>query len=93
MNEPRIKLYSTHFCGYCRAAKRLLNELELDFEEIDLTGDLEGRQELVRRARQRTVPQIWIGETHVGGYDELAQLVRQRELAPILKREGILSEG
>lgn len=81
-----ITLYKAGFCPYCVAAARFLREVKgVEFEEIDLTGDFEGRRNLVERAGgKRTVPQIWVGETHVGGYDELRALDRQGGLDPLL---------
>jgi glutaredoxin 3 len=62
----RILLYTTPFCGYCRAAKRLLAEKTLDFEEIDVSFDRDKRAEMLDRANgQRTVPQIFIHGRHV----------------------------
>jgi glutaredoxin 3 len=77
----RILLYTTQFCGYCRAAKNLLRSKGLDYEEIDVGLDLGKRTEMVQRARGlRTVPQIFIHGRHVGGYDELAALEREGKL-------------
>ena len=77
----RILLYTTPFCGYCRAAKRLLTERALEFEEIDVSFDRDQRAEMLDRANgQRTVPQIFIHGRHVGGYDELAMLEREGKL-------------
>ena len=77
----RILLYTTPFCGYCRAAKRLLADRALDFEEIDVAFDHDKRAEMIDRANGlRTVPQIFIHGRHVGGYDELAMLERDGKL-------------
>jgi len=77
----RIVLYTTPFCGYCRAAKRLLAEKALEFEEIDVAFDRDKRAEMIDRAKGlRTVPQIFIHGRHVGGYDELAMLEREGKL-------------
>jgi glutaredoxin 3 len=77
----RILLYTTPFCGYCRAAKNLLRAKGLEYEEIDVGGDAGKCLEMVARARgQRTVPQIFIHGRHVGGYDELAALEREGKL-------------
>jgi len=77
----RIHLYTTQFCGYCRAAKQLLRGKELDFEEIDVGFDAERRAEMIERAKGlRTVPQIFIHGRHVGGYQELAALERKGKL-------------
>jgi len=73
----RILLYTTQFCGYCRAAKNLLRAKGLDYEEIDIGFDADKRADMVQRAGGlRTVPQIFIHGRHVGGYDELAALER-----------------
>jgi glutaredoxin 3 len=77
----RIVLYTTPFCGYCRAAKRLLADKALDFEEIDVAFDHDRRAEMIDRVKgARTVPQIFIHGRHVGGYDELAMLEREGKL-------------
>ena len=77
----RIILYTTPFCGYCTAAKRLLRGKELDFEEVDVSFDADRRAEMIERAQGlRTVPQIFIHGRHVGGYDELAELEREGKL-------------
>jgi glutaredoxin 3 len=77
----RIILYTTPYCGYCRAAKRLLASKGLDFTEIDVSEDCAMREEMISRAMGvRTVPQIFIHGRHVGGYDELAQLERDAKL-------------
>jgi glutaredoxin 3 len=77
----RILLYTTPFCGYCRAAKQLLHGKALDFEEIDVAFDDEKRAEMIDRAMGlRTVPQIFIHGRHVGGHDELAMLEREGKL-------------
>ena len=72
----RILIYSTQFCGYCQAAKRLLRGKGLDFEEVDVGFEPDKRAEMVERSQgARTVPQIFIHDRHVGGYEELAELV------------------
>lgn len=78
---PRILLYTTQFCGYCRAAKRLLEGKGLEFEEIDVAFDGGKRVEMIERANGlRTVPQIFIHGRHVGGYDELVTLEHEGKL-------------
>jgi glutaredoxin 3 len=77
----RIVLYTTQYCGYCRAAKQLLRNKGLEFEEIDVAFDPDLRAEMVQRANgMRTVPQIFIHGRHVGGYQELSALERQGKL-------------
>jgi len=81
----RIEIYTTRYCGYCTSAKALLSRKGVTFSEIDVTGDYEGRSLMVERANGRmTVPQIFIGATHVGGCDELYALERAGKLDPLL---------
>ena len=82
----QITLYKAGFCPYCVAALRFLREVKnVAVEEIDLTGDHEARIDLMRRSGgKRTVPQIWIGDTHIGGYDEMRALDRRGELDVLL---------
>ncbi|WP_439106301.1 glutaredoxin 3 [Congregibacter sp.] len=83
--SSEVTLYSTRFCPYCVAAKRLLDAKGVSYRDIPVDGDPELRQQMSQRAGQRTVPQIWIGESHVGGYTDLAAL-EQRGLL-----DGLLS--
>lgn len=86
----RVVVYTTDFCPYCVRAKSLLRRRGVPFEEIDLTDDDVGRRDLVQRSGgRRTVPQIFIGATHVGGCDDLHDLVRAGGLEDLLHREGI----
>ena len=71
----KVVIYTTPYCPYCLRAKRLLAQKGAAFEEIDASGDWEARVKLAEKAGGlTTVPQIWIGETHVGGCDELYAL-------------------
>ena len=82
-----IDIYTTRYCPYCHAAKRLLSHKGVAFTEIDVSGDPTGRSKMVTRANGRmTVPQIFIGATHVGGYDDLYALERAGKLDPLLGR-------
>ena len=84
-----IEIYTTRTCGYCAAAKSLLKRKGVAFTEIDVTGDSERRSLMIERAHGRmTVPQIFIGEAHVGGCDDLYALDRAGELDPLLAVEG-----
>ncbi|MCB1358971.1 MAG: glutaredoxin 3 [Maritimibacter sp.] len=70
-----VTIYTKPYCGYCHAAKRLLAHKGVDFTEIDISGNPELRREMIQKAGGRsTVPQIWIGETHVGGFDDIDDL-------------------
>jgi glutaredoxin 3 len=79
-----VRIYTTTYCGYCRAAKSLLEKRGAPFQEIDCTEDDQTRRWLVETTGQRTVPQIFIGEVPVGGFNELSALDRAGKLAPIL---------
>lgn len=68
-----VTMYATATCPYCQAARRLLNSKGIHFNEIEVTS-VEKRVEMVNRSGRRTVPQIFFGNWHVGGFDELAQL-------------------
>lgn len=81
----RVEIYTTRYCGYCQSAKALLSRKGVAFSEIDVTGDREGRNQMVARANGcMTVPQIFIGQTHVGGCDDLYDLERAGRLDPLL---------
>jgi glutaredoxin 3 len=80
-----VKIFTTTYCGYCVRAKDLLTRKGVSYEEVDVTDDDEMRMKLVRMSGQRTVPQIWIGDTHVGGYSDLARLESERRLEPMLQ--------
>ena len=81
----QIEIYTTRFCPYCVAAKRLLSSKGVAFTEIDVSGDPKGRDNMTARANGRmTVPQIFVGETHVGGCDDLYALEQADKLDPLL---------
>jgi glutaredoxin 3 len=85
----RIEIYTTRYCPYCQSAKALLARKGAAYSEIDVTGDPEGRSQMVKRANGRmTVPQIFIGPTHVGGSDELYALERTGALDPLLAADA-----
>ena len=85
MDAGRILVYSTPFCGYCSAAKRLLSAKGAKFTEIDVMLDPERRQEMLERSGgRRTVPQIFIDGRHIGGFDDLSALDKAGELDPML---------
>ncbi len=80
----KVEIYTTGWCPYCHAAKSLLADKGVSYDEIDAT-DPETRTAMVQRAHgRRTVPQIFIGATHVGGYDDMAALERRGQLDPLL---------
>ncbi len=77
----KIEVYSTNYCPYCVRAKDLLKRKGAEFTEIDVTNDDDGRIALVERAGgRRTVPQIFIDDAHIGGFDDLAALDKAGKL-------------
>ena len=81
---PDVTIYTRKLCGYCIAAKRLLADNGAAFSEIDATFSPEKRNEMMTRSGRHTFPQIFIGETHVGGYAELRSLESAGKLGPML---------
>jgi glutaredoxin 3 len=85
MSQPQVDIYTKFGCGYCYRAKRLLDEKGVDYAEFDITMGGPKRDEMRERApNAMTVPQIFIGDTHVGGSDELAALEREGKLDALL---------
>ncbi|WP_294391841.1 glutaredoxin 3 [uncultured Sphingomonas sp.] len=82
---PKVEIYTKMLCPYCTRAKRLLTDKGVQFEEFDISMGGPKRAEMLSRANGRTtVPQIFIGDTHVGGSDDLAALERAGKLDPLL---------
>lgn len=82
---PKIRVFTTRICPYCRKAKALLDKKGAHYEEIDVSDDDALRQAMIEEAGgARTVPQIFIGPTHVGGCDDLYALDRAGKLDPLL---------
>ncbi|HLW94811.1 MAG TPA: glutaredoxin domain-containing protein [Solirubrobacteraceae bacterium] len=80
----KITVYTTEPCGFCRQAKALLNKRGLEFDEINLAMDAEGRAELASRTGMMTFPQVIIGEELVGGFDQLLSADRSGRLTELL---------
>ena len=81
----KVEIYTTRYCAYCTSAKALLNRKNVQFTEIDVSGDPAGRAAMIKRANGGiTVPQIFIGEAHVGGSDDLHELERAGKLDALL---------
>ena len=80
-----VTLYTTRFCPYCVAARQLLSSKGVDYDDIAVDGNTELRRQMTELAGgSRTVPQIWIGDRHVGGFTDLAALDRRGELDTLL---------
>lgn len=83
-----VEIYTSPLCGFCHAAKRLLNQKGVEFSEVDVLVEPGRRSEMMDRAGGRhTVPQIFVGETHVGGCDDLFDLERAGKLDSLLNAE------
>jgi len=80
----KITVYTTEPCGYCRQAKALLTKRGLDYDEINLARDADGRVELATRTGMMTFPQVVIGEELVGGFDQLLEADRSGRLAALI---------
>lgn len=79
-----VLIYTSAICGYCMRAKQLLHRKGVAFDEISVDGKPNVRAEMVRKAGKTSVPQIWIGSTHVGGCDDLHALERAGKLDALL---------
>lgn len=82
---PQVIIYTTAVCPYCVTAKQLLSKKGVKYEEIRIDLDREKMREMLERSQRRTVPQIFIGDHHVGGYDDLAELDVFGELDELLE--------
>ena len=80
----KVRIYTTQFCTYCIRARMLLKEKGVDYQEFRVYDDLALRQEMQTLSGRHTVPQIWIGEQHIGGYSELSMLEAAGELDQLL---------
>jgi glutaredoxin 3 len=88
MSSKGVVMYATGSCPYCHMAERLLQSKGVSFEKIRVDLQPERRAEMMERSRRRTVPQIYIGDYHVGGCDDLYALDRAGKLDPLLQAEG-----
>ncbi len=84
MSSPRVVVYSTAMCPYCVRAKSLLQSKGVEFEEIRVDLDRDLMVEMMQRSNRRTVPQIFINDFHVGGFDDMAELDAYGKLDPLL---------
>ena len=79
-----IRMYCTEFCPYCVRAERLLKSKGVEIRKIFIDSLSDGSRELFELTGRRTVPQIFIGDHHVGGYDDLSEMDSRGDLAPLL---------
>lgn len=87
-NPATITIYSTAICPYCVAAKNFLKSRGLGWNEVRIDTDPAARDAMLARTRRTSVPQIFIGDTHVGGYDDMIALHRAGKLEPLLAGES-----
>jgi len=85
MRVKPVRIYTTQTCAYCVRAKRLLQKKSVPYQEIDVSWDDDARLRLMQATGRRTVPQIFIGEKHVGGSDDLHALEERGELDGLLQ--------
>jgi glutaredoxin 3 len=85
VTQPAVTLYVSNWCPYCQRAKGLLAQKQVVFSEINVEDDDKFREEMIARSNRRTVPQIFIGDTHVGGCDDLFELDRSGELDRLIQ--------
>ena len=88
MTQPAVTLYVSDWCPYCARAKGLLTGKQVVFTEINVDDDSKFRDEMIARSDRRTVPQIFIGDKHVGGCDDLFALDRSGELDRLIQGVG-----
>jgi glutaredoxin 3 len=88
MTQPLVTVYVSDWCPYCQRAKGLLQQKNVVFNEINVEDDEKFREEMLARSNRRTVPQIFIGDTHVGGCDDLFALDRSGQLDRLIQGAG-----
>lgn len=81
---PAIQIYTSQLCGYCQRARRLLDRKGVEYEEIRVDIEPERWHEMVARSGRDTVPQLFVGERHVGGFEDMVDLDLDGELDPLL---------
>ena len=85
MTQPAVTVYVSDWCPYCQRATGLLAQKNVEFSEINIEDDAKLREEMIARSSRRTVPQIFIGDKHVGGCDDLFELDRSGELDRLIQ--------
>ena len=87
-----VVIYTTLLCPFCLRAKRFLENKKVSYKEISVDRDRVKRQEMIQKSKRLTVPQIWVGNIHVGGWDELSALDRAGKLDSLLANSSSVSE-
>ena len=86
--KPKVFIYTQIFCGYCSAARKLLKNKGVEFDEVDITLKADQRREMMERSGRQTVPQIFIGDEHIGGFDDMMELDQDGRLDELLGLTG-----
>ncbi|ENO8415799.1 glutaredoxin 3 [Vibrio mimicus] len=81
---PKIEIYTKSYCPYCKAAKQTLNSMGLSYREIEVSTSQALFNEMVNRSQRKTVPQIFVGDVHVGGYDDLVIAIKNGQFKKAL---------
>ncbi len=85
MAQPEITIYSTLICPYCVAAKNFLKSKGLEWTEVRIDQDLAERDKMMAKTKRTSVPQIFVGDVHVGGYDDMMAMHREGKFEPLLE--------
>ena len=88
MSGPIVHVYTSANCSFCNGAKKFLARKQVEYQEFRVDTDDARREEMLRRAKRTSVPQIFIGDYHVGGYQELIELDRGGKLEELLRGDG-----
>ncbi|ERM54171.1 glutaredoxin [Vibrio mimicus CAIM 1883] len=81
---PKIEIYTKSYCPYCKAAKQTLNSMGLSYREIEVSTSQALFDEMVNRSQRKTVPQIFVGNVHIGGYDDLVIAIKNGQFKKAL---------
>lgn len=81
---PKVEIYSSPLCGYCHMAKKMLKQKNVEYDEINVFGNRGNRKEMTRRSQRHTVPQIFINDEHIGGFDDIYALDKSGKLDLLL---------
>ncbi|EEY99894.1 glutaredoxin 3 [Vibrio sp. RC586] len=83
---PKIEIYTKSYCPYCKAAKQTLNSMGLSYREIEVSDSQVLFNEMLNRSQRKTVPQIFVGDVHIGGYDDLVIAIKNGQFKKALAR-------
>lgn len=89
MSEPKVTIYTSQSCPYCVWSKKLLDKKQASYQEIRIDQDETAMKELQQRTKRTSVPQIFVGNRHIGGYDDMVALDQDGELDKLLRSEAL----